>query len=140
MKTIYVNNPVKNWYVIDAAGKQLGRVAAKAASVLRGKNKTAFAPHQDCGDYVIIINAAKVAVTGNKESDKVYYKHTGFVGGMKSCTFEKKIERHPEDPIVIAVKGMLPKGPLGRRMLSNLKVYAGDEYKQSAQNPQVLDV
>ncbi|MCR4789444.1 MAG: 50S ribosomal protein L13 [Treponemataceae bacterium] len=140
MKTIYVNEPARNWYVIDAADKPLGRVAAKAASVLRGKNKVIYAPHQENGDYVIIINAEKVKVTGRKATEKLYQHHTGFVGGLKTYTFEKKLEKHPEDPITIAVKGMLPHGPLGRKLLSNMKVYAGAEYEHAAQNPQALDV
>ena len=140
MKTIYVNEPERNWYVIDAADKPLGRVAAKAASVLRGKNKVVFAPHQENGDYVIIINADKVAVTGRKRTEKMYRHHTGYVGGLKSFTFEKKIERHPEDPVTLAVKGMLPNGPLGRKLLTNLKVYAGAEHEHAAQNPKVLDI
>ena len=140
MKTIYVNEPERNWYVIDAADKPLGRVAAKAASVLRGKNKANFAPHQENGDYVIIVNAEKVAVTGRKRTEKLYHHHTGYVGGLRTYTFEKKIDRHPEDPITIAVKGMLPNGPLGRKLLTNLKVYAGAEHEHAAQNPKVLDI
>jgi large subunit ribosomal protein L13 len=140
MKTIYVKNQTRNWYVIDAENKPLGRVAAKAAAVLRGKNKATFTPNEEMGDYVVVINAAKVAVTGAKKTDKMYYDHTGYVGGLKSFTFEKKIERHPEDPIMLAVKGMLPKGPLGRKLLSNLKVFAGAEHTHAAQNPQSLEV
>ena len=134
MKTIYVKNQTRNWYVIDAENKPLGRVAAKAAAVLRGKNKATFTPNEEMGDYVVVINAAKVAVTGAKKTDKMYYHHTGYVGGLKSFTFEKKIERHPEDP------SMLPKGPLGRKLLSNLKVFAGAEHTHAAQNPQSLEV
>ena len=140
MKTIYVKNQTRNWYVIDAENKPLGRVAAKAAAVLRGKNKATFTPNEEMGDYVVVINAAKVAVTGAKKTDKMYYHHTGYVGGLKSFAFEKKIERHPEDPIMLAVKGMLPKGPLGRKLLSNLKVFAGAEHTHAAQNPQSLEV
>ena len=130
----------RNWYVLDAAGKTLGSVAAEAAVLLRGKHKPTFTPHADCGDHVIIINAEKVVLTGNKLEQKMYYHHTGYVGGLKSFTFEKKIERHPEDPIMLAVKGMLPKGPLGRKLLSNLKVFAGAEHTHAAQNPQSLEV
>ena len=130
----------RNWYVLDAAGKTLGSVAAEAAVLLRGKHKPTFTPHADCGDHVIVINAEKVVLTGNKLEQKMYYHHTGYVGGLKSFTFEKKIERHPEDPIMLAVKGMLPKGPLGRKLLSNLKVFAGAEHTHAAQNPQSLEV
>jgi len=142
MKTIFVNerDAVRNWYVIDAANKPLGRVAAKVASVLRGKNKATFAPNQEMGDFVVIINADKVAVTGAKSTDKIYYHHTGYVGGLKSFTFEKKIERHPEAPLMLAIKGMLPKGPLGRSLLKNVKVYAGSDHPHTAQNPQPLEV
>lgn len=142
MKTIFVNekDAVRNWYVIDAADKPLGRVAAKAAALLRGKEKATFTPNQEMGDYVIIINAEKVAVTGNKETDKIYYHHTGFVGGMKKYSFEKKIERHPEEPLMLAVKGMLPHNRLGRKLLKNVKIYAGAEYPQAAQNPQKIEL
>lgn len=142
MKTIFVNerDAVRNWYVIDAAGKPLGRVAAKAAAMLRGKNKATYTPNQEMGDFVVIINADKVAVTGAKATDKMYYHHTGYVGGLKSFTFEKKIERHPEAPLVLAIKGMLPKGPLGRTLLKNVKVYAGADHPHSAQNPQPLEI
>lgn len=142
MKTIFVNekDAVRNWYVIDAAGKPLGRVAAKAAAVLRGKYKVTFARNQEMGDFIVIINADKVAVTGAKATDKMYYHHTGYVGGLKSFTFEKKIERHPDAPLMLAIKGMLPKGPLGRAMLKNVKVYAGTEHPHAAQNPQPLEV
>ncbi len=142
MKTIFVNerDAVRNWYVIDAAGKPLGRVAAKAAAMLRGKNKVTYTPNQEMGDFVVIINADKVAVTGAKATDKMYYHHTGYVGGLKSFTFEKKIERHPEAPLMLAIKGMLPKGPLGRTLLKNVKVYAGADHPHSAQNPQPLEI
>lgn len=142
MKTIFVNerDAVRNWYVIDAAGKPLGRVAAKAAAMLRGKNKATYTPNQEMGDFVVIINADKVAVTGAKATDKMYYHHTGYVGGLKSFTFEKKIERHPEAPLMLAIKGMLPKGPLGRTLLKNVKVYAGSDHPHSAQNPQPLEI
>ena len=142
MKTIFVNekDAVRNWYVIDAAGKPLGRVAAIAAAVLRGKHKVTFARNQEMGDFIVIINADKVAVTGAKATDKMYYHHTGYVGGLKSFTFEKKIERHPDAPLMLAIKGMLPKGPLGRAMLKNVKVYAGTEHPHAAQNPQPLEV
>jgi large subunit ribosomal protein L13 len=142
MKTIFVNeaDAVRNWYVIDATDKPLGRIAAKAAFVLRGKNKVTFAPHQEMGDYIVIVNAEKVAVSGNKETDKLYHHHSGFVGGLKTFTFAKKIERHPEAPLMIAIKGMLPKGPLGRKLLKNVKVYAGTQHPHTAQNPQPLEI
>lgn len=142
MKTIFVkeHEAVRNWYVIDAADKPLGRVAAKAAYVLRGKHKPTFAPNQEMGDYVVIINADKVAVTGNKANDKMYYHHTGYIGGLKAFNFTKKIERHPEDPLMLAIKGMLPHGRLGRKLLKNVKVVAGSENPHAAQNPQALEV
>ncbi len=142
MKTIFVNekDAVRNWYVIDAADKPLGRVAAKAAFVLRGKHKATFAPNQEMGDYVVIINADKVLVTGNKETDKMYYHHTGFVGGLKAHSFEKLIEKHPEDPLKFAIKGMLPNGILGRKLLKNVKIVAGSENPHAAQNAQPLEV
>jgi large subunit ribosomal protein L13 len=142
MKTIFVNEneAVRNWYVIDAAEKPLGRVAVKAASVLRGKNKITYAPHQEMGDFLVIINAEKVAVTGTKATDKLYHHYSGFVGGLKTFTFAKKIERHPEAPLMLAIKGMLPKGPLGRKLLKNVKVYAGAKHPHSAQNPQPMEV
>ena len=143
MKTIFVNekDQKRDWYVIDAAGKPLGRVAAKAASIARGKNKASYTPNQEMGDYVVIINADKVAVTGGKEQKKIYYKYTtGFVGSLRAHTFEKLIEKHPEDPIRLAVKGMLPTGRLGRVLLSNVKVYAGAEHPHTAQNTKVVEL
>jgi large subunit ribosomal protein L13 len=142
MKTIFVNEheQVRTWYIIDAAGKPLGRVAAKAASVLRGKNKVSYTPNQNMGDYVVIINAAKVAVSGNKEDDKLYRHYTGFVRGLRSYSFSKLIERHPEDPLRITINGMLPNGRLGRALMDNLKIYAGADHPHVAQNPQSLEV
>lgn len=142
MKTIFVNerDAVRNWYVIDAAGKPLGRVAAKAAAMLRGKHKATYAPNQEMGDFIVIVNADKVAVTGAKFTDKMYYHHTGYVGGLKSFTFEKKIERHPEAPIMLAIKGMLPNGRLGRKLLKNVKIYAGENHPHASQNPQPLEI
>ena len=128
------------WYIVDASNMPLGRLASQVAAILRGKNKPEFTPNTLCGDHVIIINTDGVVLTGNKLEDKYYRYHTGYVGGLKSFTFEKKIERHPEDPIMLAVKGMLPKGPLGRKLLSNLKVFAGAEHTHAAQNPQSLEV
>ena len=142
MKTIFVNESAqpRTWYVIDAAGKPLGRVAAKAASVLRGKNKPSFATNQNMGDYVVIINAEKVAVTGNKQTDKLYHNYTGFVGGLKTRTFAKLIERHPADPLRIAIAGMLPHGRRGRAIMANCKIYAGAEHPHSGQKPKALEV
>ncbi|KDN09379.1 50S ribosomal protein L13 [Gilliamella apicola] len=130
----------RDWYVVDAAGKTLGRLATEIASRLRGKHKAEYTPHVDTGDYIIVINAEKVAVTGKKRTDKIYYRHTGYIGGLKEATFKEMIERHPEQVIEIAVKGMLPKGPLGRAMYRKLKVYAGSEHNHAAQQPQVLDI
>ena len=142
MKTIFLKEQeaVRNWYVIDTADKPLGRVAAKAASVLRGKDKVSYTPNQEMGDFVVIINADKVAVTGNKAKGKIYYHHTGYIGGMKANSFEKTIERHPEAPLMEAIKGMIPNGRLGRRLLTNVKIYAGAEHPHTAQNPQPLEV
>lgn len=130
----------RDWYVVDASGKTLGRLATELARRLRGKHKAEYTPHVDTGDYIIVLNAEKVAVTGNKRTDKIYYRHTGFIGGIKQTTFEDMIARHPERVIEIAVKGMLPKGPLGRAMYRKLKVYAGNEHTHTAQQPQVLDI
>ena len=130
----------RDWYVVDANGKTLGRLATELARRLRGKHKAEYTPHVDTGDYIIVLNADKVAVTGKKRSDKIYYRHSGYVGGMKSATFEEMIAKHPERVIEIAVKGMLPKGPLGRAMFRKLKVYAGAEHNHAAQQPQVLDI
>ncbi|AHN25456.1 50S ribosomal protein L13 [Gilliamella apicola] len=130
----------RDWYVVDAAGKTLGRLATEIASRLRGKHKAEYTPHVDTGDYIIVINAEKVAVTGKKRTDKIYYRYTGYIGGLKEATFKEMIERHPEQVIEIAVKGMLPKGPLGRAMYRKLKVYAGSEHNHAAQQPQVLDI
>ncbi|HOU07092.1 MAG TPA: 50S ribosomal protein L13 [Rectinema sp.] len=130
----------RNWYVIDAAGKPLGRVAAKVASILRGKNKPTFTPSQETGDYVIIINADKVDITGRKRQNKTYYHHTGYPGGIKDISFEELIARNPVSPIEIAIKGMLPKGPLGRKLFKNVKVYAGPDHPHIAQNPIAIDI
>ena len=134
-------NPAKierKWYVVDADGQVLGRMAAQVASVLRGKNKPEFTPHEDVGDYVIIVNAEKVKVTGRKLDQKIYYHHSEYVGGMKETTLREMMAKKPEKVVELAVKGMLPKGPLGRQMLKKLHVYAGPEHKQEAQKPEVL--
>jgi large subunit ribosomal protein L13 len=130
----------RDWYVVDAAGKTLGRLSSEIASRLRGKHKPEYTPHVDTGDYIVIVNAEKIAVTGNKTSDKMYHRHTGYIGGIKSISFDKLIAKAPEQIIEIAVKGMLPKGPLGREMFKKLKVYAGDVHPHAAQQPQVLEI
>jgi large subunit ribosomal protein L13 len=130
----------RDWYIVDAAGKTLGRLASEIASRLRGKHKPEYTPHVNTGDYIIVVNAAQVRVTGNKARDKMYYKHTGYIGNMKEISFEKLRDKHPEQIIQLAVKGMMPKGPLGRAMLRKMKVYAGAEHQHAAQQPQVLDI
>lgn len=128
----------RKWYVVDAEGMTLGRLCSAVAAVLRGKNKPIFTPHMDCGDYVIVVNAAKINVTGKKLDQKLYYRHSDYVGGFKSTTLREMEEKKPEEVIRLAVKGMLPKGPLGRQMLSKLHVYAGPEHEQAAQKPEAL--
>jgi large subunit ribosomal protein L13 len=142
MRTVFVKpaDVERKWFVIDAEGKILGRVAAKAASIVRGKEKPVFAPHQEVGDYVVVVNAGKIALTGSKARQKLYYHHTGYVGGLKADTYEKLSARHPAAPLELAIKGMLPKGPLGRKLFKNVKVYAGAEHPHGAQNPQVIEV
>jgi large subunit ribosomal protein L13 len=142
MKTINVKpaDVERKWFIIDAEGKPMGRIAAKAAAVVRGKEKAIFTPNQEYGDYVVIINAAKVGISGAKAEDKLYRHHTGFPGGLKEQTFKELIARHPTAPVEKAVKGMLPKGPLGRKLAKNVKVYAGKEHPHAAQNPQPLDL
>ncbi len=140
MKT-FMANPDKidrKWYVVDAKGATLGRLASEVASVLRGKNKPEFTPHADCGDYVIVINAAEVKVTGKKLDQKIYYNHSDYVGGMRETTLREMMAKKPEKVMELAVKGMLPKGPLGRSMFTKLHVYAGPEHEQAAQKPEVL--
>ena len=137
----YMANPDKierKWYVVDAEGCTLGRLASGVASVLRGKNKPQFTPHVDTGDYVIIVNADKIKVTGKKLQKKVYYRHSEYVGGMKETTLKEMLAKKPEKVLELAVKGMLPKGPLGREMYKKLFVYAGPEHKHAAQKPEVL--
>ncbi|ABM26243.1 MULTISPECIES: 50S ribosomal protein L13 [Shewanella] len=130
----------RDWFVVDADGKTLGRIATEIATRLRGKHKPEYTPHVDTGDYIIVINAEKVTVTGNKAKGKTYYSHSGFPGGIKQISFEKLQAHKPEMIIEKAVKGMLPKGPLGRAMFRKLKVYAGAEHNHAAQQPQVLDI
>ncbi len=130
----------RKWYVVDAEGKTLGRLTSEVASILRGKHKPIYTPHVDTGDYVIIVNAEKVEVTGKKRQQKMYRHHTGFPGGLKEFTFEKMLEKKPEEIVSHAVKGMLPKGKLGRQMFKKLKVYCGPDHKHEAQKPEVLEV
>ncbi|MCI8982875.1 MAG: 50S ribosomal protein L13 [Hungatella sp.] len=129
----------RKWYVVDAAGYTLGRLASEVAKVLRGKNKPIFTPHMDCGDYVIIVNAEKIKVTGKKMDQKIYYHHSEYVGGMKETTLKEMMAKKPERVIELAVKGMLPKGPLGKSMIKKLHVYAGPDHEQAAQKPEVLE-
>jgi large subunit ribosomal protein L13 len=142
MKTVFVKpaEVERKWFVIDAEGKVLGRVAAKAASIVRGKEKAVYAPHQEVGDFVVVVNAGKIVVTGRKVQQKLYYHHSGYPGGLKSVTFEKLVARHPVAPLEAAIKGMLPKGPLGRKLLKNVKVYAGPEHPHAAQCPEAIDL
>ncbi len=128
----------RQWYVVDATGHTLGRLASEIAKVLRGKNKPTYTPHMDTGDYVIVVNADKIRVTGKKLDQKIYYNHSEYVGGMRETTLREKMKKKPEDVIYLAVKGMLPKGPLGRAMIKKLHVYAGPEHKQTAQKPKEL--
>ena len=140
MKT-YMANPDKierKWYVVDAEGATLGRLASEIAKVLRGKNKPKYTPHIDTGDYVIVVNAEKVKVTGKKLQQKIYYNHSDYVGGMKETTLAELLAKKPEKVIELAVKGMLPKGPMGRDMIKKLHVYAGPEHANQAQKPEVL--
>jgi len=140
MKTISAKAETvqRSWYVIDAEGQTLGRLATQVASRLRGKHKTEYTPHIDTGDYIVVVNAEKVKVTGRKASDKTYYRHTGHPGGLKEATFTQMIERSPEKVIELAVKGMLPRNRLGRAMYRKLKVYAGQEHPHDAQQPEIL--
>ena len=129
----------RKWYVVDATGYTLGRLSSEIAKVLRGKNKPTFTPHIDTGDYVIVVNAEKIKVTGKKLDQKVYYHHSDYVGGMKEQTLREKLDKKPEQVIELAVKGMLPKGPLGREMMTKLHVYAGPDHKHAAQKPETLE-
>jgi large subunit ribosomal protein L13 len=130
----------RDWYVVDAEGKTLGRLATEIARRLRGKHKPEYTPHVDTGDYIVVVNAEKVHVTGNKRNDKMYYRHSGFPGGLKQANFAKMVQTFPERTIELAVKGMLPKGPLGRAMYTKLKVYAGGEHPHQAQQPKELNI
>ena len=130
----------RKWYVVDATGHTLGRLSSEIASIVRGKNKPTFTPHIDTGDYVIVVNADKIKVTGKKMDQKIYYNHSDYVGGMKETTLKEKMAKKPEDVIRLAVKGMLPKGPLGRSMITKLHIYAGPEHNHQAQKPEVLEI
>ena len=142
MKTIFVKpqSIEKKWYLIDAEGKNLGRVAVAAARILRGKNKVEYVPHQDMGDYVIIINVAKASVTGNKMEDKIYYRHSMYPGGLKAESLEKMLQRKPTYPMEHAIKGMLPHGRLGRKLFTTVKIYAGAEHPHMAQQPIAVEI
>ncbi len=142
MKTISAKpgSVEQSWYVVDASGQTLGRMASAIASRLRGKHKPEFTPHADTGDFIVVVNAEKVQVTGNKAKAKIYHHHTGYPGGLKSISFEKLIEKAPEQAIEMAVKGMLPKNPLGRAMARKLKVYSGSEHPHAAQQPKALEL
>ena len=130
----------RKWYVVDAEGKTLGRLATQVATVLRGKNKPTYTPHIDCGDYVIVINAEKVVLTGNKLEDKMYYNHSGFPGGLRERNAKTMIEKYPEEMVARAIKGMLPHNALGRAMGKKLFVYAGADHKHEAQKPEVMEI
>ena len=130
----------RDWYLVDASGKTLGRLASEIATRLRGKHKPEYTPHVDTGDYIVVVNAEKVHVTGNKAQDKMYYRHSGFPGGIKQANFSTLIANKPEKVLELAVKGMLPRNPLGRAMLGKLKVYAGGEHPHTAQQPQPLEI
>ncbi|HUO80612.1 MAG TPA: 50S ribosomal protein L13 [Steroidobacteraceae bacterium] len=142
MKTVFENSRTvrRDWFVVDASGKTLGRLASAIAMRLRGKHKAAYTPHVDCGDNIIVVNAEKVAVTGAKLRDKMYYHHTGAIGGIKSIALGKMLAEHPERAIEIAVKGMLPKGPLGRKMYKKLHVFAGAKHPHAAQQPKAIEL
>ncbi len=139
----FMANPDKverKWYVVDATGHTLGRLSSEIAKIIRGKHKPVYTPHVDTGDYVIIINADKIHVTGKKLDQKIYYNHSQYIGGLKETTLREKLEKKPTDVITLAVKGMLPKGPLGRQMLKKLFVYTGSEHKHEAQKPEELNI
>jgi large subunit ribosomal protein L13 len=142
MKTVFVKpqNVERKWFLLDANGKVLGRVAARIASILRGKEKVVFAPHQEIGDFVVVINAEKIAITGNKAKEKLYHHHTGYAGGLKTVNYEKLAEKHPSSPLELAIKGMLPKGPLGRKLSKNVKIYPGSEHPHAAQKLEKIEL
>ncbi len=142
MKTFSAKNETvtRDWYVVDATGKSLGRLASEIARRLRGKHKPEYTPHVDTGDYVVVVNAEKIKVTGNKMQDKMYHRYTGYIGNLKSMSLENLMARHPERAIMYAVKGMMPRNPLGRAMFKKLKVYAGGDHRHEAQQPKPLEL
>jgi len=142
MKTVFIKpaDIERKWFIINVEGKPLGRAAARIASIVRGKEKAVYAPHQETGDFVVVINAEKIGLTGRKPQQKMYHRHTGYVGGLKSVNFEKMVEKHPCTPLELAIKGMLPKGPLGRKLLKNVKIYPKEAHPHTAQNPQALEL
>lgn len=142
MRTVFANEATvrRDWYVVDATGKTLGRLASQLAFRLRGKHKASYTPHVDTGDNIIVLNAGKVRVTGQKLTDKFYHHHTGYMGGLKTTSLEKLLQKHPERAIEFAVKGMLPKNPLGRKMFKKLHVFAGAEHPHAAQQPKALEI
>jgi len=143
MRTTFMandQNVERKWYVVDAEGKRLGRLATEITAILRGKHKPTYTPHVDTGDHVIIVNAEKIELTGNKLQDKKYYRHSGHPGGLKERNAQEMVNRYPEEMIELAIKGMLPKGPLGRKMIKKLHVYTGPEHKHAAQKPEVYEL
>jgi len=142
MKTIFIKEKeiTQKWYIIDASGKTLGKIAVVAATLLRGKHKPTYTPHMEVGDKVIIINADKFVVTGRKLDNKIYHRHSGYIGGLRSETLNKILKRKPQFPLEHAIKGMLPKGPLGRKLFTNVKVYAGENHPHIAQKPEVYEI
>lgn len=142
MRTVFANAATvrRDWFVVDATDKTLGRLASEVASRLRGKHKAAYTPHVDTGDHIVIVNASKIRVTGRKMTDKFYHHHTGYMGNLKSTSLEKLLDKHPERVIQFAVKGMLPKNPLGRKMFKKLHVFAGAEHPHTAQQPKALEL
>ena len=142
MKTVFAKpaSVERKWYIVDAEGKILGRAAAQIAAIARGKNKAIFVPHQEIGDFVVVINAEKIVVTGRKAQQKMYYRHTGYVGSLKANNYQGIMERNPTMPLETAIKGMLPKGPLGRKLAKNIKIYAGSNHPHGPQNPIAIDI
>ena len=142
MRTVFANEATvrRDWFVVDASGKTLGRLASQIATRLRGKHKASYTPHVDTGDNIIVLNAGKVRVTGRKLTDKFYHHHTGYMGGLKTTSLEKLLQKHPERAIEFAVKGMLPKNPLGRKMFKKLHVFAGNQHPHTAQQPKALEI
>ncbi|HEY5809018.1 MAG TPA: 50S ribosomal protein L13 [Povalibacter sp.] len=142
MRTVFANEATvrRDWFVVDASGKTLGRLASQIATRLRGKHKASYTPHVDTGDNIIVLNAGKVRVTGQKLTDKFYHHHTGYMGGLKTTSLEKLLQKHPERAIEFAVKGMLPKNPLGRKMFKKLHVFAGNQHPHTAQQPKALEI